>query len=289
MSIANGLAGSETPGFVVVNGVRLAYTSTGETGEPLVLVHGSWGSRHNWDRVNPGLAENHRVVVYDRRGHSESDRLPGQGSFTEDVADLVALIEHLALAPAWVVGNSAGAAITLQLASARPDILRGIVVHEPPLWSLLREGSVEAAAVAALWNGPLAEVAGRIDSGDDAGAAEMFVDEVAFGPGTWAELSESMRQTMIHNAPTFLDESRDPEASAIDEVALARYYGPVMLTSGDHSPPLFGQVIDRLAELLPHAVRRTYAGAGHIPHVTHPEQYLAGLFAFIHARTGAWS
>ena len=40
--------------FINVNGVRIAYADTGGTGIPLVLVHGSWGSHHNWDLVVPG-------------------------------------------------------------------------------------------------------------------------------------------------------------------------------------------------------------------------------------------
>lgn len=289
MSTTDAGVGTDGLEFAAVNSVRIAYASTGIDGEPLVLVHGSWGSRHNWDRVVPGLAEHFRVIAYDRRGHSESERPPGQGSFTEDVEDLAALIEALGPAPAWVVGNSAGAVITLQLAAARPDLLRGIAVHEPPMWSLLRKDSPEAVARAAVANGPLAEVLRRIESGDHAGAAELFVEEVAFGPGSWDHLPEGMRRMMIHNAPTYLDESHDPQAAAIDDAALARFDGPALLTSGDQSPPLFGPVLDRLAELLPHAVRRTYVGAGHIPHVTHPEQYVAELVAFTRARAGARS
>lgn len=69
----------------VVNGVRIAYEDVGK-GDPLVLVHGSWGSHHNWDAVVPALAERHRVVSYDRRGHSESERLarPGHRSLAGD-------------------------------------------------------------------------------------------------------------------------------------------------------------------------------------------------------------
>ncbi len=59
-----------------VNGVRLFYEVSGAGEVPLVLVHGSWGSHHNWDRVVPGLAESFRVLTYDRRGHSESERPP---------------------------------------------------------------------------------------------------------------------------------------------------------------------------------------------------------------------
>jgi pimeloyl-ACP methyl ester carboxylesterase len=84
-----------------VNGVRLFYELSG-TGEiPLVLVHGSWVSHHDWDFVVPSLADSFRVLTYDRRGHSESESLTRQGSIRKDVADLVALIEHLGLSPAW--------------------------------------------------------------------------------------------------------------------------------------------------------------------------------------------
>jgi pimeloyl-ACP methyl ester carboxylesterase len=263
-----------------VNGVRIAHASSGDAEVPLVLVHGSWGSHDNWDAVVPGLVRHFRVVTYDRRGHSDSERLSGQGSFREDVADLAALIEHLGLAPAWVAGNSAGAVITLQLAAARPDVLRGIIVHEPPLWSLLAEGSPEAAAVAAVETGPLAEVLRRIAAGDHAGAAELFVEEVALGPGSWARMPEGMRKTLVENALTFLDEENDADAVTIDEAALARYRGPVLLTSGDQSPPIFRPVLHRLAELLPRAEHVVYRGAGHIPHVTHPEAYVGEAVAF---------
>ena len=275
--------------FTHVNGVRIAYTTTGDAGPPLVLVHGSWGSHHNWDAVVPGLAPHFRVVTYDRRGHSDSERPPGQGSFEEDVADLAALIENLGLAPAWVAGNSAGAVITLRLAAARPDVLRGIIVHEPPLWSVLAEGSPGASALAEVESGPEADVLRRIAAGDHAGAAELFVDAVALGPGSWALMPDALRRTFIENAPTYLDEGNDPDASAIDESALARFERAVMLTGGDQSPPIFQPVLHRLAHLLPHARQFVYPGAGHIPHVTHPEAYVAKVVGFIQSReTGEW-
>jgi len=270
--------------FIAVNGVRIAYTDTGGTGIPLVLVHGSWGSHHNWDPVVPGLAEHFRVVTYDRRGHSDSERPAGQGHFSEDVADLAALIEQLGIAPAWVVGNSAGAVITLQLAAARADLLRGIIVHEPPLFGILTAGGPEARALADLESGPLEQVARRIAAGDHAGAAELFVEQVALGPGSWAQLPDEMRATFIHNAPTYLDEENDPECTSIDEARLTEYDGPVLLTAGDQSPPIFQPVERRLAELLPQAERVTYAGAGHIPHVTHPAEYLSEVVGFITSR-----
>lgn len=267
--------------FINVNGVRIAYADTGGRGTPLVLVHGSWGSHHNWDPVVPGLAEHFRVVSYDRRGHSESERPPGQGHFSEDVSDLAALIEQLGLAPAWVVGNSSGAAMTVMLAAARPEVLHGIVVHEPPLFGLLEAGSPEAQAVDTIETGPLAEVGQRIAAGDRTGAAEQFVEQVALGPGSWSHLPEAMRAMMAANAPTYLDELHDTEWKVVDEAGLARYDGPALLTSGDQSPPMFQPIQRRLAQLLPQARQMTYAGAGHIPHVTHPNEYVAELVGFI--------
>src|SRR5262245_52652678 len=105
---------------VKVNGVRLFYELTGNGEVPLVFVHGSWDSHDDWDLVVARLADSFRILTYDRRGHSQSERLTGQGSVREDVADLAALIEHFELAPAWVVGNSFGALITLRLAGERP-------------------------------------------------------------------------------------------------------------------------------------------------------------------------
>ena len=267
--------------FLTVNGVRIAYADTGGTGTPVVLVHGSWGSHHNWDLVVPGLAEHFRVVSYDRRGHSESERSSGQGHFSEDVADLAALIEQLGIAPAWVVGNSSGAAMTVKLAAGRPEVLRGIVVHEPPLFGLLEAGSPEAQAVTEIETGTLAEVGRRIAAGDHAGAAEQFVEQVALGPGSWAQLPQPMRAMMIANAPTYLDELHDTEWKVVDETRLASYDGPALLTSGEQSPPMFRPIEHRLARLLPQAKRTTYAGAGHIPHVTHPKEYVAELVRFI--------
>lgn len=265
--------------FAHVNGVRIAYEVTGDSDIPLVVVHGAWGTLSNWDRVVPGLAPQFRVVAYDRRGHSNSERPPRQGSYRQDVDDLAALIEHLGLDPAWVMGLSSGAFITLLLAASRPELVRGIIVHEPPLWSLLDESSPEAVALDAMT--PLiAEIVQRITAGDHAGAAEQFANELLLGPGGWAHMPEDVRDGMIANAPTVPDELNDPDPWSTDERVLARYRGPLLLTSGDQSPPVHTAVVRRLAALLPQAEHVVCPGAGHIPHVTHPDEYVHQVLAF---------
>lgn len=265
--------------IVRVNGVRLCYEFSGSGDTPLVLVHGSWVSRRSWDPVVPRLAESFRVLTYDRRGHSESERPAGPGSVREDTADLAALIEHLGLAPAWIVGNSFGAAISLRLAGERPDLFRGLAAHEPPLLGLL-EGDASAAPLLEEVGKRIGSVVGRIASGDPAGAAEQFMEEVALGPGSWAALPAEMRHDLIGNAPTFLDEANDPDQLRFDVAWIEDFAKPTLLSVGDQSPPMFAPVIAKLAEGMSHAEVKTFAGAGHVPHTTHPEGFVDEIASF---------
>jgi pimeloyl-ACP methyl ester carboxylesterase len=255
------------------NGVRLYYEIQGG-GESLLLVHGSWVDATRWRLVLPRLAESFRVLVYDRRGHSRSERPDAPGSVDEDGDDLAALLETLDLAPAHVVTSSYGGDIALRLATRRPEIFRSLSCHEPPLWSLL-QGDPEAQEILQQGARSLDAVGGRIADGDHDGAARQFVEEVAFGPGAWEnELPPEMRAIFVHNAPTFLDELQDAKQLHIDEDALSRLELSVRLTQGSESPPTFAAVIDRLVELIPHASRETIDGAGHAPQLTHPERYV---------------
>jgi pimeloyl-ACP methyl ester carboxylesterase len=267
-----------------VNGVELYYEVTGTAGEPLVLVHGSWGDHHNWDAVVPALARSFRVVTYDRRGHSQSERPSGQGSVREDVGDLAALVEHLGLAPAHLVGNSFGAAIVLRLATERPELFRTLTAHEPALPGLLGDDPANGPLVAAVQE-RVGGVVERLSAGDTEGGARFFVEELAFGPGAWAQIPPELRRTFIANAPTFLDETQDPEAATMPVGALADFSHPALLTQGDQSPPMFARILDIVAAAMPRAERRTIAGVGHVPHVTHPERYVQLVSEFIQAAT----
>ena len=260
-------------GWITVNGVRLYYELHG-SGEPLVLVHGSWGDARNWRLVVPGLAESFRVVVYDRRGHSRSQRPDTPGSVDEDGDDLAAVLEALDLAPAHVVTNSYGGNIALRLATRRPEVFRSLSCHEPPLWSLL-EDDPEPLEILQQGARSLQAVGQRIAQGDHEGAARQFVEEVAFGPGAWErELPPELRAIFVDNAPTFLDEFQDPNVVRVDEAALSQLELPVRLTQGSESPPTFPAVIDRLVELIPRVSRETIDGAAHVPQLTMPERYV---------------
>ena len=263
-----------------VNGIGLFYELSGTGDVPLVLVHGSWDSARTWGLVLPDLADSFRVLTYDRRGHSQSEHPAGQGSIHEDVADLAALIEHLDLEPAWVAGHSFGASIALRLAAEHSELLRGVIAHEPPLFALLADDPSLAPMLEEV-GGAVGAVVDRIASGDHAGAAEQFVETVALGPGAWAHLPAESRQTLIENAPTFLDEAHDPEQLAFDLERIVPFSRPVLLTTGEQSPPAFAPVAARIADALPGAAVHTFPNAGHIPHLTHPDAYVEATVEFM--------
>lgn len=266
-----------------VNNCELYYEVVGE-GDPLVLVHGSWGDHYNWQAVVERLANSFRVVTYDRRGHSHSERSIGQGSRREDEDDLAVLMETLEVTPAHVAANSFGASIVLGLAARRPDLFHSLVVHEPPLMAIVA-GDPDIQPVMAEFQTKIDSVLELLQGGDIPGGTRRFVEEVALGPGMWEQLPEEVRETFVNNAPTWMDEQRDPAWADLDLSELARFSRPALLTQGDQSPPWFPKIIDRLARTIEPSQRRTFVGAGHIPHVTHPDEYVEVVTTFVRERT----
>jgi pimeloyl-ACP methyl ester carboxylesterase len=263
-----------------LNGVELYYETAG-VGPRMVLTHGSWTDGAGWAPVVAALSGRYEVVTWDRRGHSRSGPGAGPGSRAEDAADLAALIEHLGGGPVHVAGNSYGGIVTLTLVTTRPELVDSAAVHEPPALALL-EGSSDPDIVAVLGtlDQALGHVTRLIAAGEHRSAAEHFVDHVALGPGSWAQLPDPFRATLEANASTYLDEVGDPTSGSVDAAALAGSSVPLLFTSGSESPSFFSAVLGELALLVPTAQVATITGAGHIPHATHPEQWVATLLAF---------
>ena len=167
-----------------LNGTTLCYEETGH-GEPLVLVHGAWVDHSTWELVVPGLSESFRVVTYDLRGHGRSKLDPPEaGTVHDDIADLVALIEHLDLGAVNVAGISSGACIALRFAIEQPALVRRVLPHEPPCFEYLADNA-EMIPMLDEFGETLAHVQQQIEDGDHRGAAERFFD--LFYP--WSDLS----------------------------------------------------------------------------------------------------
>ncbi len=119
--------------FVEVNGQKLHYRQWSEEGPPLVLLHGVTSSSTSWDHIAPEFASRYRVMALDLRGHGQSSK-PARGYTWADhyAADVVAFVKGHLEQPAFLVGHSLGAMVTVPVAVGAPDMVRAIVLEDPP-------------------------------------------------------------------------------------------------------------------------------------------------------------
>ena len=139
-------------------GCNLHYEEYGH-GAPLLLVHGLGSSTRDWEKQIPVLSARYHLIVVDVRGHGRSDKPRERYSIEGFSADLIALIEHLALGPVHLVGWSMGGMIAFQLSVDEPHLVKSLcIVNSAPevkvrtpddcwqwfkRWSLMRILSLE--------------------------------------------------------------------------------------------------------------------------------------------------
>jgi pimeloyl-ACP methyl ester carboxylesterase len=117
-------------GSVRADGCDLYYEEVGE-GVPILLIHPAGATASTWGSATEELARIGRVITYDRRGYARSGGEPAR-SMSTHTADAAAILEYLRAPPAIVVGTSAGAAIAVDLAVRRPDLVQAVIAHEFP-------------------------------------------------------------------------------------------------------------------------------------------------------------
>jgi pimeloyl-ACP methyl ester carboxylesterase len=124
---------------LTVPGAQVWYEVSGG-GPLLILIPGASGTGESFRPLVPHLISHYQVVIYDRRGFSQSP-LDGPQDYTHrlatDADDVRRLIEHLADQPALIFGSSSGAIVTLEVLSRFPEQVQAVVAHEPPVVSLL--------------------------------------------------------------------------------------------------------------------------------------------------------
>lgn len=110
-----------------VNGIELYYETHG-TGRPLVLLHGGLVSGESYAAVLPALAADHQVILVDLQGHGRTADVDRPIDYRTMADDIAALIAHLGLEGADVVGYSLGGGVALHTAAAHPDSVRRLVI-----------------------------------------------------------------------------------------------------------------------------------------------------------------
>lgn len=221
----------------------------------LVLVHGSATDADTWLIQRTALRRSYRLLTYDRRGTPRSP-LPASAtswSVARHADDLAELLMARASEPVLVCGSSFGAVCVLELAQRRPELLRGVILCEPPLSIGTRHVAVESFRVAF-------ERVRREQGGER--AAEFFLRSVL---GTvYDDLPATTRQRCLGLRDQIALDVEALSAYIVDMAALARIEVPVLLLGGERSLPTFRPVLETLAATLPRAELRILPGASHM-------------------------
>jgi 3-oxoadipate enol-lactonase len=246
--------------FARVNGVVLHHQVSGAEGKPALVFANSLGTDFRiWDEVAARLTDRFRMVRYDKRGHGLSEATPAPYMMTDHVEDLAALLDHLGVGKAAVVGLSVGGMIAQGLAALRPDLVAALAlvgtahkIGTEEFWKT-RIDAVTSNGIAAIadlvlqrWFTPAYR---RPENPDFAGYTNMLVRTPLDGyVGTCTAL-------------------RDADLTE----ATRTLHVPTICMVGDQDGSTPPELVRQLAGLIKGAEFRVIADAGHIPCIEQPE------------------
>jgi pimeloyl-ACP methyl ester carboxylesterase len=260
-----------------VDGIELEYEVRG-TGERVVLMHAGVCADFFAPLLEqPALVDRYAVVSYHRAGYAGSGRLAGALSFVRQAAHCRALMQHLGIERAHVVGHSSSASMALQLALDAADAVQSLALLEPArpaTPSPVQQEMVKAIVEPAL---------GRYGAGDRAGAIDTWMRGVC-GPDYRALLERAVPgafEQAVADADTFFGQ----EMPAVQQWSFGpaeadRIAQPVLVVAGEHSIPVFHERRDLLLAWLPNAESFELPQATHLLQVQDPRGVAEALAAF---------
>jgi pimeloyl-ACP methyl ester carboxylesterase len=133
--IASSFALAQAPaaksGYAPVNGLKLYYEAHG-AGRPLILLHGGLGAGDMFTAILPSLAAGRQVITVDLQGHGRTADIDRPLTYEAMADDIAALVKHLGLERADVMGYSLGGGVALRTAIQHPEVVRKLVIVSAP-------------------------------------------------------------------------------------------------------------------------------------------------------------
>jgi len=249
-------------------------------GEPVLLIHPSVVADGLFVPLaqQPEFAASYRLITYHRRGYGRSSIGAGPVSMADLGADAAALLDHLGVRRAHVVGHSFGGIVSLQLAHDRPELVQSLALLEPPLMAV--------PSGPALRDRTLVPALRRYRSGDRLGALDLFLTAV-FGPD-WRAALEKAIPGAVDQAEAAVDAFFTVDLPSLQGWTLAdRLAGTItqaiLSVVGRLSPPFRFEGRELLHRWFPHAEDFDLDDANHLLQIQNPQGIAAGLSRFIGA------
>ncbi len=263
----------------VVNGAQLYFEEHGK-GFPVVFAHGAGGNHLSWWQQVPEMARRYRCITFDHRGWGLS--LDGDGRGPEAfVGDLLALLDHLQIEEAFLVGQSMGGLTCLGAAIAAPQRVRGLVMANSfagmrrEVW--LAADEEQRAAVRSIWDRRRADGVKRALSRNFAAKHR----ERAF-------LYKQIRMLNEHGPNQLQTEAQVQRLRALERApdtaatlgALAALPTPVLFIGGEHDEVMPVTLMAIARKLIPGARMVVVPGAGHSVYFEEPEIFNRVMLEF---------
>jgi non-heme chloroperoxidase len=270
------------PHKIHVNGVELHYIECG-TGEPLVLVHGGVGDYRSWESQLGPFSQHFRVVSYSQR-YSYPNRnpviAPNHSALTE-AEDLAALIRQLTLGRVHLVGASHGAYAALVLALQHPEVVRTLVLAEPPIHGWAKDVPGGEAMFEEFMTTVREPVRRAFERGETHEAMRLFTNSLG-GPGNFECLSPAARAARLENARALQALTQSSDASPmLAREAVRRLTVPTLIIEGEKTIKLHQLVDDELLRCLPGSERVIIPHAAHRSAGENPEAFNNAVLTFL--------
>ena len=241
-----------------INGVKLDTLDRG-SGEPVVFVHGAMGDEAFAVLEESALTSSYRLIHYHRRGWGRSELPDTPVSISQQAADCIALLRHLGIERAHLVGQSLGGVICLQTALDAPELVHSLALLEAALPSVLFNSPEFGATM---------EKAGSFySSGDKAGAIDAFGREVG-GADFLAAFDRNLPpghfDRWVADADTnFQADGPEHQRWTFTREDAARISQPVLNMRGADTTSYFQEIHETLQTWLPHAENFILQDANH--------------------------
>ena len=267
---------------VEANGVRLSYVTEGTEKESLILVHGGLSDFGTWKAQMESFSARYHIIAYSRRAHYPNPwkEYPPDYSIETERDDLIELIRGLGLkTPIHLVGSSYGGYVCTLVARDHPDLVRSLVLGEPPILALLLSRPDASSLYSDFKNKVEKHVLPFFQKKQYEEGLRSYMLQVAGRP--LDQLPPEVREVQIRNEKTLLVEVQTAEREPFGEMDAQKITTPTLLLTGENSIPYLKRTALELSKILPNVEFRTISRAGHSMHTQNPKEYNDKVLGFL--------